>query len=270
MGSTFLKLGAIAATTRFALVVRESVRFWVRVARRSSAIGRYRLRRSEVVIHIRHGTVDVMTLEEIFLLGHYDLPQPVAHSLAATERPLQVVDLGANIGLFGAHIRRLYPDVCITAFEPHPANAEVLRRTIEANNGEGCWQLIEACADVRDGAVPFAVAEFTTSRIDSNSAAMTVPSRDVFPLLEDVDLLKIDIEGAEWRLLADPRFASVSARAVALEYHPHDCPESDPRLLARRLLEDAGYEAIESDFELPPTHGMLWAWRSPDRPIQRV
>jgi hypothetical protein len=93
-----------------------------------------------------------------------------------------------------------------------------------------------------------------------------VPAVDVFPFLEDVDLLKIDIEGAEWRLLADPRFASVPARAIALEYHPHDCPDADPGTLARRLLAEAGYQTLETEFDLPPGHGMLWAWRSEGTP----
>ena len=257
-----LKLNAIASTTRFALLVRESTRFWLRVALRSRRVGRYRVRDSDVVVHIRHGTVDVMTLDEIFRCGHYDLPPPVAEALRSVPRPLRVVDLGANIGLFGAYIKSLFPDAVITAFEPHPENAGVLRRSIEANGGEEDWRLIEACADVRDGSVPFSVDEFTTSRIESTATATMVPAVDVFPFLEDVDLLNIDIEGAEWRLLADPRFASVAARAIGLEYHPHRCPDPDPGALARRLLAEAGYRTLETDFELPPGHGMLWGWRS--------
>jgi FkbM family methyltransferase len=257
----FLKLGAIAATTRLALLVREPVRFWLRVALRTSRIGRYRLRGSEVVVYLRHGTVDIMTFEEIFSLGHYELPPQVVETLRNVESPLRIVDLGANIGLFGAYIRRLFPDARITGFEPHPANVEVLKRTIQANGGQGGWRLVEACADVRDGTVPFALSEFTTSRVESSSAqGGTVPAVDVFPFLDDADLLKIDIEGAEWRVLTDPRFRPGAARAIALEYHPYGCPDPDPGTFARRLLEQAGYETHASDFRLPPSHGMLWAW----------
>jgi FkbM family methyltransferase len=259
--SDVLNLKAIANTTRLALLVRESARFWVRVAMRSQAIGGYRLRGSNVRIYLRHGTVDILTFDEIFRLGHYDLPLPVSDVLAGVGRPLRVADVGANIGLFGTHTRRLFPDAAITAFEPHPANAAILRRTIAANGGGRDWRLIEACADIRDGHASFSLDEFTTSRIEPSPEAITVRAVDVFEFL-DVDFLKVDAEGAEWRLLADPRFASVPAAAVALEYHPHDCPGPNPGQLARELLHDAGYDIFESGFELPQGHGMLWGWRS--------
>jgi hypothetical protein len=53
----------------------------------------------------------------------------------------------------------------------------------------------------------------------------TVPVRDVFPYMQECDLLKIDIEGGEWGLLADPRFASTSAKALVMEVHPEARPE---------------------------------------------
>jgi FkbM family methyltransferase len=260
--SELLKVDAIATTTRLAVLVRESARFWLRVATRSRTLGRYHLAGSTVVIHLRHGTVDLLTLEEIFRLGHYDAPPQVLDALQASESPLRVVDLGANIGLFGAFIRRRFPTARIVAFEPDPANAAVLRRSIEANGGDDAWHLVQACAQTVDGEVPFAVDEFTSSRIEANSArGIVVPALDVFPFLEDVDLLKIDIEGAEWPILADPRFGAGVAKTLALEYHPYGSPEPDARVLALRLLWEAGYETKVSDFRLPPGHGMLWAWR---------
>jgi FkbM family methyltransferase len=256
-----LKLKAIASTTRLSRLVRERARFWARVATRSRRLARYHLAGSDVVIHLRHGTVDVMTLEEIFSLGHYDAPRQVLRILQDAT-PLRVVDLGANIGLFGAQVRRDFPRARIVAFEPDPANAAVLQRSIEANGGDDGWHLVEACAQTVDGDVPFVAEESTSSRVEASPAAeMIVPGVDVFPFLEDVDLLKIDIEGAEWPILTDPRFEARVARTVALEYHPYGCPEADAGDFAQRLLRGAGYETHASDFRLPPGHGMLWAWR---------
>lgn len=255
------KLTAVATTTRLARLVREPVRFWLRVASRSKTVGRYHLRGSDEVIYLRHGTVDILTLDQIVGAGHYDIPPPAAAALSAARAPIRVVDLGANVGLFGAYVRRLYPHAEISAFEPHPANVEVLRRSIDAN-GDG-WHLIAACADVSDGIVPLWIGgEYTTSRIEaSTGAGIDVPALDVFPYLEDVDLLKIDIEGAEWRILDDPRFDSVRARVVALEYHAHECPDPDPGAYARRRLEGAGYETAESGFDPGPGYGLVWGWR---------
>jgi FkbM family methyltransferase len=195
--------------------------------------------------------------------GHYELPAEVAAVLEGQPRPLRVVDLGANIGVFGAHILRLYPDAEIIAFEPHPANVEVLRRCIQANRGGQGWQLVAACAGVEDGTVELSVDdEFTTARVDSSApSTIAVPAVDVFPFLADLDFLKIDIEGSEWHLLEDARFRLVPARVVALEYHDFRCPEPDPRSLAQRRLEEAGYETAEASFEAPPGNGMLWGWR---------
>ena len=48
---------------------------------------------------------------------------------------------------------------------------------------------------------------------------------DVFATLEGhVALLKIDIEGAEWAILEDPRLAALDAEAIVLEWHAMGCP----------------------------------------------
>jgi hypothetical protein len=72
--------------------------------------------------------------------------------------------------------------------------------------------------------------------------------------------VKLDIEGSEWPILADSRFAELPARAAVLEYHPHMAPEPDAQAAARRLLESAGF-ATELIFHDPEGHGMMWAWK---------
>jgi FkbM family methyltransferase len=187
------------------------------------------------------------------------MPEPVREALAAVDPPLRVVDLGANIGLFGVYIRRAFPGARVTAVEPHPANVEVLRRTVAAND-EDEWRLVEACAAVRDGTVPFTIAEVTDSRIgERGDASIEVPAVDVFGLLGEVDLLKIDIEGGEWPILEDPRLAELRARVIALEYHGQYNPGPDAPTAARRLLEGAGYsvETVSGSVDC----GLIWAWR---------
>lgn len=174
-----------------------------------------------------------------------------------------IVDLGANIGLFGAFILGRFPDARVTGFEPEPSNAVLHRRTIAANDGAS-WELVEAAAATVDGTVQFTAGGSTTGHVGDGN--LTVVSVDVFSYLEGVDLLKIDIEGAEWALLADPRFAGVSARAVALEYHPRGCPSSDARAAAHETLRAAGYDTVDHDspsFAGLANQGMVWAWKRP-------
>jgi FkbM family methyltransferase len=253
---------ALIDTARLARLVREPVRFTIRQARRSRAVGRYRLRTSGVTVFLRHNTPDMNTLDEIFRYGHYDMPDPVLQALDKVTSPLEIVDLGANVGLFGAFAIGLFPDAGITAFEPDSANADLHERSIRANVGAR-WRLIRACAATENGSVPFSDSGYTLGRMGEGERV--VDAVDVFPFLTTAHLVKIDVEGAEWQLLADPRFRGLHARAVGLEYHPYLCPADDPQALAHVLLREAGYET--ADHEAPellqlPGHGMVWAWKS--------
>jgi FkbM family methyltransferase len=239
--------------------VREPARFTVRQARRKGELGRYRLRGSDVVLYLRHNTPDVNTLDQILLQGHYRLPPPAAEALARGGSPLAILDLGAYVGVFAASVFRADRSARIVCVEPDAESAAVVRRSIDANPGLA-WELVEACAATANGSVRFTSGLFTNSRVDDGSGDL-VSAVDIFPLAERVAYLKLDIEGAEWPILADPRFASLPARVVALEYHEHLCPDPDPERLARDRLQEAGYEIAEAELDFTPGHGMLWGWK---------
>ncbi len=90
--------------------------------------------------------------------------------------------------------------------------------------------------------------------------SVDVPARDVFTLLEGVDLLKVDIEGAEWALLGDPRFRQLRCPVISLEYHPHQRPGPDGEQLARAALVAGGYEVLPGPGSGPEL-GVLWGVR---------
>jgi FkbM family methyltransferase len=247
-------------TANLARHVRQPVRFTLRQAKRRRELGHYRLRDSGLVVFLRHNTPDMNTLDEIFSSGHYEPTEAVLEALQSVPQPIEIVDLGANIGLFGAFALGRFPEATILAFEPDPANAELHERSIKANDAEGRWRLIRACAATADGTVAFSGDGYTTGRVGEGQRQL--PAVDVFPFLQSVDLLKVDVEGAEWDLLADSRFAEVPASVVALEYHPYLCPSADPRSLAHDLLERAGYETADHELRGLPGQGMVWAWKS--------
>ncbi len=121
-----------------------------------------------------------------------------------------------------------------------------------------------ACAASYDGSLAFEGGAFAQSCVAApgdGGDATSVPAVDVLPRLSDADLLKVDIEGAEWAILADPRFRSSRVPAIVLEYHSHLCPADDPGALAERLLDGAGY-ATETIFDRGDGVGMLWAYRA--------
>jgi hypothetical protein len=88
---------------------------------------------------------------------------------------------------------------------------------------------------------------------------ITVCGEDLFEALAGVrvDLLKMDIEGAEHRLLSDPRFAALKPRTIVMEWHSTDeHPEGQRRCV--ESLERLGY-AVKSYLDLGPRTGMLYA-----------
>jgi FkbM family methyltransferase len=242
-----------------ATTVREHTRFVYLELSASFRLARYRLRRSGRPVYLRHNSVDPLVLEEIFYTGHYELPEEPARVLDARHRPPAILDLGANVGFFGAWALDRFPGSKVIAFEPDSANAEVARLTIDANGAGERWKLHEAAATAHDGRVSFAAGEGSRSRIEPEGGT-EVEAIDVFPYLEAVDFAKVDIEGGEWEILGDPRFEALAPPVVVLEFHPDQAPGPDPRALALDALHGAGYET-KVVYDFSPGQGMVWAWR---------
>lgn len=230
-----------------------------------ATIGRYRLRGSALSIHLRHHVLDdVATLIQTFSQGHYAPPPGARRVLEGLGHPPCAMDLGANIGMFGAWFLSRHPEGRVTAYEADPANARVHALTVGANRARADWEVIAAAAGTRSGDVRFVSGQATNSHLaaEGELAAITVPEHDVLSRAGDFDLLKVDIEGAEWALLADPRFADLGVPVVALEYHPVGCPEPDSGAAASGALEQAGYAVGPGDLVATPGHGMVWGWRT--------
>jgi FkbM family methyltransferase len=244
------KAMGLRSLARIAPHLREPLRFCLRQITRRQGVRSYRLRGSDIRIFVRHSTGDLITLEEVLAERQYEPPMPVAAT--------SVADLGANIGLFSAWWLARHPDARIVAFEPDPDNAAVLERCMHANGDRA--EIVRAAAASHDGELRFQVGELAASR-QVDSGGIAVPAVDAFPYLAKAGFVKIDIEGGEWELLADPRFASLPAQALVVEYHPHLCPARDPRAHAEALLTDAGWKLRHMQFDMPPGHGVIWAWR---------
>jgi len=265
-----------------ATCVREPARLIANELRDAPRVGVYRLRGSGLTIHVRHPLLDIWVLEEIFRFSAYAPPPEVTSALRALRRPLRVLDLGGNVGLFALYAHTLFPDASIVSFEPDPDNAGVLSRTLRANDLP--WLMIEACAATQDGMVEFASSyhlsrsgPVTDDALEAKQERIAtalpflagtallkthhrvLPSRDVFPYAAEADLVKIDIEGAEWEILRDPRFAELDAAAVVLEYHPAYGRGSDGEATVRRALEAAGYSAGPA--KQSDDAAVLWAWK---------
>jgi len=251
----------LTARVLCAATVRESGRFFLREILRPEGVRFYRLRESGVRVAIRHRANDSATLAEIFHRHDY---RPSPRVAGAVADPRMIVDLGANIGLFGAYALARWPRSTVVGYEPDPENVAVHERTIAANNLQRRWRVIGAAAGSSDREVELAAGRAMGSFVVSEPVqvpTISVQLRDVMSEICGADLVKVDIEGGEWEILKDPRFGEHPPRAVVLEYHPHLCPAADPRAEAERLLAGARL-TIAPIWHRDDGYGMLWGWRS--------
>jgi FkbM family methyltransferase len=291
---TFARVPALAAlvkswplqhlvqTLRGARAVRAPLRFMalqLEPARagappRASA---HRLRESNMTVFLRHRTRDVHIFNEIFGgtggRRSYAPPAAVAAKLDSRRHP-RIIDLGANIGLFGAYALGRWPDATISSYEPDPTNVRMLTRLIAANGLQRRWSVAEVAVANRAGELRFAAGLFADSHLELVSGAaarecdagrvITVRAVDIFEQDHHADLMKIDIEGGEWAILTDPRLARLGADVLVLEWHAHGCPLPDAHASTLRLLRAAGYDRID-EIERGRDNGVLWAWRDQGR-----
>lgn len=120
------------------------------------------------------------------------------------QRPV-ILDCGANIGISALHYKRLFPGARITAFEPDPEITPLLRRNL-ARNGAGDVMVVEAAVWTEEGVSRFLCDGADGSRLiheeDPSSRSVLVRTIALTNYLaQPVDLVKMDIEGAELQVI---------------------------------------------------------------------
>lgn len=267
-------LWRLLARNRLTRVVRASryvanpLRFCrAELLHRDEAVRMWRIRGTGDRIALRTGTPDFDVFEEIFRARTYQPVPEVRAALDGLGRPLVVADIGANIGLFALWALSEFPVGHMRMVEPNPRSLELLEAAVAASpRPESMFTMRAAAAGTSPGTSPFRTGDFQMSRTrrsDEPDAAdvIDVQVLDVLPLISDADLLKLDIEGAEWPILADSRLADTAIRALVVEYHEADgSPGEDLPEAAAGLLEAQGF-SVRHLFWNPPYVGQLWAWR---------
>ncbi|MBW6474942.1 MAG: FkbM family methyltransferase [Anaerolineaceae bacterium] len=133
-----------------------------------------------------------------------------------------IIDCGANIGLSVIYWKFLYPKANIIAFEPDPKILELLRKNIDAfglDNIEirpcAVWSSNTILCFKSDNSVGGKLVDHMNGSKLIN--VNTFRLRDL--LNQQVDMLKIDIEGAEYEVLMDCYENLVNVDYIFIEYH---------------------------------------------------
>ncbi len=224
------------------------------------AIWRLRRRRPTVRVSLRGGPAlllrprhagnnDYGVAHEVFVQCQYACPR----SLPPADMRL-IVDLGANVGFSCLYWLAQYPAARLIAFEPHPGHAAQLRANLALNGAAGRVELHEAAAGTAAGDITLSDAGSSSAVQDAGAAGLPARMLDLFDMLagERIDLLKLDIEGGEYGLLADPRFAALHPRALVMEWHGGRGDWCRARLAA---LDYTVVERFDHG-----SHGVLWGF----------
>ncbi len=166
-----------------------------------------------------------------------------------------VLDLGANIGAFTAWALETFPDAHITAVEPMRENCEIFLENIiptarrrvtffPAAAWDGTPVIMHSGRNNCGEASMFDLGE-------QKDDSITVPSIDPEDL-PPADFVKLDVEGAEWKILS--RLPLANTKIIALEWH---CPKE--RHLITELLEQYGFRRVEDQIRRNDRGTMIFA-----------
>ncbi len=127
------------------------------------------------------------------------------------------VDVGANLGYFSLRVTTEYPDVQTLAFEPNSSLASLFRKSAALNGAEERIQIEEMGLSDEDGSCSLLVDPLHSglSRItqetttDPSSSQIRMDTWDEWiqknPISLPVSVVKVDVEGAEMKVLRGMR-----------------------------------------------------------------
>lgn len=187
--------------------------------------------RNGLSIECRRKSTDIN--EAIVVLSGIEYPQ----ELCTLSRENAVVfDVGANIGTFGVFLHSLNGnrDYRLYAFEPFEGNLDLAKKNFE-RNGLKNYHLLPQAVSGKNGKVQFDVSgAFDAHKINHNlSGGIEVESVTLSHFCRQnniafIDVLKMDIEGSEFEILAaDGDFICQNVGVLLMEYH---LSESHPNI----------------------------------------
>ncbi len=157
-------------------------------------------------------------------------------------RAKRYYDIGGYNGIYGLLAAKAHPAAVIVIFEPDPINARQIRKNIAINDLTNC-QIIEAAVTDKMGSVHFAAEGTTSGAISNEGVEVTAVTLDSLP---QADIIKIDVEGAEMRVLSGMNYKSI----IMLEVHPSKLKAfGDSENSLWELIEQKGYRNWFIDYQ---------------------
>lgn len=203
-----------------ALGLRGLVMFVYAKVTRTHPVVNVKVRGLAHPVKLRIGTTDVSTFRQVLIGRQYEFDKPVSAEF--------IIDAGANIGLAAVFFANRYPSAAIVAIEPEDSNYEMLCQN--AKHYPQIKPIRAALWNENEDLFLFDRGHGNHGfQISGNKAAAgtlvaSVPGLTVDAILRDagrekVDVLKIDIEGAEREVFETPAEWIGKVGAVMVELH---------------------------------------------------
>jgi FkbM family methyltransferase len=135
-----------------------------------------------------------------------------------------IIDCGANIGLSIVYFKKIYPNAQILAFEPDLKVFNVLKENIDTLQLNDI-QLINKALWSTEGTMNFYSEGADGGRIESFSQneVQTIDTTVLSNFInQQIDFLKIDIEGAEYEVINECKNKLKYVENLFIEYHSFD------------------------------------------------
>lgn len=173
--------------------------------------------------HLRVPSTDVITYEQVILNREYEFD--------VNRKPGIILDAGANIGLTSIYFSNTFPEATIFALEPEKSNFDLMKENVRRyknitpihgalwdkqeeidliDPGQGHWGfMVEKDADHNR------LAAEISHRVQGWTVDQIIKKNHI----ESIDILKMDIEGAELEVFSDPSSWIGDVGALIVELH---------------------------------------------------
>lgn len=164
-----------------------------------------------------------------------------------------IIDGGTNIGLALFYFKTIYPTSKIIAFEPNPELYKILERNIKRNNWNdikvypyalGRDEKNKVTFYIQDSCIAGSLEKRNTIGIDEKSVKEIEVEEVALRkyISEEIDYLKLDIEGAETKVIEDIEPVIKNIKHIFIEFH--DGPLKNYNYISKILsiLENAGFD----------------------------
>jgi FkbM family methyltransferase len=201
----------------------------------------------EVIAHSR--PILAALFEQIFVNGDYFFVSKKAGPF--------ILDCGSNIGMSIVFFKALYPKAKIIGFEPEDSTYALLEKNI-ASNGFKEVQLHQVALGMEDATTSFFVDPETPGSLAMSTIRSRLLKKEIVVrqrklstyIDREVDLLKLDVEGAELAVLQDLVSTGTITRInqMIVEYHAniHKNQEAFSSFLGQLEKSGFGYQISTS------------------------